>query len=46
MALRKAGHQAEEGSVGVLTWTGSTGSFEYVDPAWLRSFSRHGWRHR
>jgi hypothetical protein len=41
LELRQAGHQAEEGSVGILTWTGGTGAFEYVDPAWLRSFSRH-----
>jgi hypothetical protein len=38
--------RAEEGSVGVLTWTGDGGDFHYLDPAWLRTVSRHNWRHR
>jgi hypothetical protein len=37
---------AEEGSVGVLTWAGATGDFAYLDPAWLRTFTRHNWKHR
>lgn len=46
MELRQSGHHAEEGSVGVLRWDGTSGSFAYVDPAWLRSFTRHNWRYR
>jgi hypothetical protein len=46
MELRQSGHQAEEGSVGVLRWDGAEGSFAYVDPAWLRSFTRSNWRFR
>jgi Calcineurin-like phosphoesterase len=38
--------RAEEGSVGVLTWDGSAGDFAYLDPAWLRTVTRHNWRHR
>jgi hypothetical protein len=38
--------RAEEGSVGVLTWDGSTGDFAYLDPAWLHTVTRHNWKHR
>jgi hypothetical protein len=38
--------RAEEGSVGVLTWDGGTGDFTYLDPAWLRTVTRHNWKHR
>jgi hypothetical protein len=38
--------RAEEGSVGVLTWNGSTGDFAYLDPDWLRTVTRHNWKHR
>jgi hypothetical protein len=38
--------RAEEASVGVLTWDGSAGDFAYLDPAWLRTVTRHNWRHR
>jgi hypothetical protein len=38
--------RAEEGSVGVLTWDGGAGEFAYVDPAWLRTVTRHNWKHR
>jgi hypothetical protein len=38
--------RAEEASVGVLAWDGSAGGFAYLDPAWLRTVSRHNWRHR
>ncbi len=38
--------RAEEGSVGVLTWDGSGGDFTYLDPAWLRTVTRHNWKHR
>src|SRR5205085_6631324 len=33
--------RAEEGSVGVLTWNGGAGDFAYLDPAWLRTVTRH-----
>jgi hypothetical protein len=38
--------RAEEGSVGVLTWAGGAGDFAYLDPAWLRTVTRHNWKHR
>jgi hypothetical protein len=38
--------RAEEASVGVLTWDGGTGDFAYLDPAWLRTVTRHNWKHR
>jgi hypothetical protein len=38
--------RAEEGSVGVLTWDGAAGAFAYLDPAWLRTVTRHNWKHR
>ncbi len=38
--------RAEEGSVGVLTWDGGGGDFAYLDPAWLRTVTRHNWKHR
>jgi Icc-related predicted phosphoesterase len=38
--------RAEEGSVGVLTWDGIAGDFSYLDPAWLRTVTRHNWKHR
>jgi hypothetical protein len=44
--MRRDGSCAEARSVGVLTWDGEAGSFEYLDDAWLRTFTRHNWRHR
>jgi hypothetical protein len=38
--------RAEEGSVGVLTWDGGAGDFAFLDPAWLRTVTRHNWKHR
>ena len=38
--------RAEEGSVGALTWDGGAGEFAYLDPAWLRTVTRHNWPHR
>jgi hypothetical protein len=38
--------RAEEGSVGVLTWDGGAGEFDYLDPEWLRTVTRHNWKHR
>jgi hypothetical protein len=38
--------RAEEASVGVLTWDGAAGDFAYLDPAWLRTVTRHNWKHR
>jgi hypothetical protein len=35
-----------EASVGVLTWEGDAGDFAYLDPAWLRTVTRHNWKHR
>jgi hypothetical protein len=38
--------RAEEGTAGVLTWDGGAGNFAYLDPAWLRTVTRHNWKHR
>jgi calcineurin-like phosphoesterase family protein len=38
--------RAEEGSVGALTWDGGAGDFAYLDPAWLRTVTRHNWKQR
>jgi hypothetical protein len=38
--------RAEEGSVGVLTSGGGAGEFAYLDPDWLRTVTRHNWKHR
>ncbi len=43
--MRRGGAGAEEGSVGLLTWEDVTGTFEYLDGSWLRSFTRHNWRY-
>jgi hypothetical protein len=40
------GRCAEEGSVGVLRWSGKGGSFSYVDPDWLRTVTRDNWPYR
>lgn len=37
---------AESGSVGVIKWTENQCEFEYVDPRWLASFTRHNWKWR
>ena len=44
--MRREGSTAEAGSVGVLTWEGGVGKFAYLDGGWLRTFTRHNWRHR
>ena len=36
----------ETGSVGVLTWQDGHGEFTYLDPVWLKTFSRHNWKSR
>jgi hypothetical protein len=46
LELRGPGKTAEDRSVGVLRWDGQEGTFEYLAPAWLRTFSRHNWAHR
>jgi hypothetical protein len=46
LELRGPGKTAEDRSVGVLRWDGGDSSFEYLAPAWLRTFSRHNWTHR
>ena len=44
--LRRDSACAERGSVGRLVWDGEAGRFEYLDEAWLRSFTRHNWTYR
>jgi hypothetical protein len=46
LTMRYHGGCAEEGSVGLLTWDGKTGAFEYLPAEWMRTFTRHNWRHR
>jgi hypothetical protein len=45
LEMRQRGH-AEAGSVGALTWDGERGSFTYLEPMWLASFTRSNWKHR
>jgi hypothetical protein len=42
--MRQEASCAEAGSVGLLTWEAGPGTFEYLDGAWLRGFTRHNWR--
>ncbi len=44
--LHGPGGRAETGSVGVLTWAGGSGTFEYVPDPWLSTFTRHNWKWR
>src|SRR5262245_45015033 len=44
MEMHGPGGSAEEGSVGLLRWDDGGGRFEYLDPAWLRTFTRHNWK--
>ena len=44
--MRRDGSTAEAGSVGLLTWGDGVGKFRYLDDGWLRTFTRHNWRHR
>lgn len=37
---------AEPGTVGLLTWGRKQSHFAYLDPAWLRRFTRHNWETR
>ncbi len=46
LELRGPGKTAEERSVGLLRWDRQEGTFEYLDPAWLRTVTRHNWAHR
>ena len=44
--LRGRGQTAEAGSVGVLRWADGAGEFEYLDPDWLKTFTRGNWKWR
>jgi hypothetical protein len=46
LELRAHGGRAEPDSVGVLRWRDGQGTFTYLDDSWLRTFTRHNWRHR
>jgi hypothetical protein len=46
LEFRGRGRSAEEGSVGVLRWSGAEAGFTYVDPDWLRTVTRDNWRYR
>ncbi len=46
LEFRTPGQHAEESCVGVLRWDDGSGTFEYFDPSWLRTFTRHNWQHR
>jgi hypothetical protein len=41
----RGGGVPKTGSVGVLTW-GEGGGFEFVPDSWLKTFTRHNWKHR
>src|SRR5262249_23089616 len=44
--MRHRGGCAEDGSVGLLTWQPGGGTFAFLEPDWLRTFTRHNWQHR
>jgi hypothetical protein len=46
LELRGPGGTAEDGSVGVLRWADGAGTFDYVESAWLRTFTRQNWPYR
>jgi hypothetical protein len=46
LELRGPGGTAEAGSVGVLRWQHRAATFAYLEPAWLRTVTRHNWKHR
>jgi hypothetical protein len=46
MEFRGKGGSAEERCAGVLRWGGGRGEFEYLDPKWLRTITRHNWMTR
>jgi hypothetical protein len=46
LEFRGPGTSAEDRSVGVLCWQGEQGQFEYLDPGWLRTVTRHNWLRR
>jgi hypothetical protein len=46
LEFRGKGHTAEEGCAGLLRWAERGGTFEYLPPAWLRTFTRHNWAQR
>jgi len=46
LEFREHGGAAEARSVGVLRWHDGSGRFEYLDPTWLRSVTRHNWAQR
>jgi hypothetical protein len=46
MELSHRDGRAEPGSVGALLWNGSGEQFDYLEDDWLRTFTRHNWKHR
>jgi hypothetical protein len=46
LEMRGPAGTAELHSVGVLCWNERDHSFAYLDPTWLRTFTRHNWLHR
>jgi hypothetical protein len=46
LEFRGRGGCAEERCVGVLRWHDGAGEFDYVEPRWLRTFTRHNWESR
>jgi hypothetical protein len=46
LEFRGKGGSAEDRCAGVLRWGEGGGEFEYVDPKWLRTITRHNWTTR
>lgn len=44
--IKRHGHLAEEKSVGLLSWQGDSGNFDYLERKWLDTFSRIDWINR
>ena len=46
LEFRGRSDTAEAQSVGVLRWSETSASFEFVDAQWLATFTRHNWKYR
>lgn len=44
--MRERDGTPEPGSVGLLTWYGDRGEFDFLPRDWLQTFARHNWKWR
>ncbi|MFM9962318.1 MAG: hypothetical protein ACKV2Q_13985, partial [Planctomycetaceae bacterium] len=46
LEFRGRSDTAEAQSVGMLRWSETSATFDYVDAQWLATFTRHNWKYR